>query len=83
MEFPKATTLIPDKKYVITYDSLVFVGLHVSSDKHHEFEDVYGLSNEPEKVSFGKKCSFYGPIESNIEIETIIQSIINILEPLI
>jgi hypothetical protein len=79
MEFPKATTLIPDKKYVITYDSLVFVGLYISSDKQHHFEDVYGLSDEPEKVSFGKKCTFYGPIESNIEIETIIQSIINIL----
>ena len=44
MEFPKATTLIPDKKYVITFDGLVFVGLHVSSDKHHHFEDVYGMS---------------------------------------
>lgn len=79
MEFPKATTLIPDKKYVITFDSLVFVGLHVSSDKHHHFKNVYGLSNELEESSFSNKCTFYGPIESDIEIETIIQSIINIL----
>jgi len=79
MEFPKATTLIPDKKYVITFDGLVFVGLYVSSDKKHHFEDVYGMSDEPEKVSFGNKCTFYGPIDSDIEIETILQSITDLL----
>ena len=79
MEFPKATSLMPDKKYVITFDGLVFVGLHVSSDKKHHFEDVYGMSDELEKVSFGKKCTFYGPIEPEIEIETILQSITDLL----
>jgi hypothetical protein len=80
MEFPKASSLVPDKKYVITFDGLVFVGLHVSSDKKHHFEDVYGMSNEPEKVSFGNKCTFYGPIEPEIEIETILQSISDLLQ---
>jgi hypothetical protein len=79
MEFPKATTLIANKKYVITFDSLVFVGLHVSTDKHHYFKDVYGLSNELEESSFSNKCTFYGPIEPEIEIETILQSISDIL----
>jgi hypothetical protein len=79
MEFPKATTLITDKKYVITFDGLLFVGLHISSDTVHHFEDVYGMSNEPEKVSFGNKCTFYGPIEPNVEIETILQSITDLL----
>jgi hypothetical protein len=36
MEFPKATTLIPNNKYVITFDGLVFVGLYISSDKKHK-----------------------------------------------
>jgi hypothetical protein len=75
MEFPKAFTLIPDNKYIVTYYSLVFVGLYIYSDKNHHFDDVYGMSNEPEKVSFGNKCTFYGPIQSDIEIEQIIQYI--------
>jgi hypothetical protein len=79
MEFPKTSTLIPNKKYVITFDGLVFVGLYISSDKKHHFEDVYGMSDEPEKVSFGNKCTFYGPIEPEIEIETILQSITDLL----
>ena len=79
MEFPKATTLIPNNKYVITFDGLVFVGLYVSFDKKYHFEDVYGMSDEPEKVSFGNKCTFYGPIEPEIEIETILQFITDLL----
>jgi hypothetical protein len=41
MEFPKTSTLIPDKKYVITFDGLVFVGLYISSDKKHHFEEPF------------------------------------------
>jgi hypothetical protein len=79
MEFPKATTLIPDKKYVVTFDGLVFIGLHVSSDTVHRFKDVYGLSDELEECSFSNKCTFYGPIEPNVEIEIILQSITDLL----
>jgi hypothetical protein len=65
-------TLTSNKKYVITYEGLLFVGLYVSTDVVHHFEDVYGLSDTPDSATFSKQCTFYGPIEPAVEIETIL-----------
>jgi len=65
-------TLMPNKKYVVTYDGLLFVGLYVSTDDVHHFKDLYGWSDKPCVGTFGKHCTFYGPIEPHVEIETIL-----------
>ena len=75
----QTTTLVSGKRYVITFDGLVFIGLYVTTDTVHHFEDVYGLSDKPEEVTFSTKCTFYGPIEEDVEMHTILQSIKDLL----
>jgi len=70
----QVTALVPGKKYVITFEGLLFIGLYVKSDTVHHFEDVFGLSDTPEEVTFSTKCTFYGPIEPEVELHTIIES---------
>jgi hypothetical protein len=68
-------TLVPDKIYAITFDGLLFIGVYKSTDDVHHFIDVYGLCDTPEQATFSKKCTFHGPFESDVELNTIIASI--------
>jgi len=68
--------LVPGKIYAITIEGLLFIGLYVSTDHVHHFVDVYGLSDNPEKSTFSKQCTFHGPYEPDVELHTIIESLI-------
>jgi len=68
--------LVPGKIYAITIEGLLFIGLYVSTDHVHHFVDVYGLSDTPEKSTFSKQCTFHGPYEPDVELHTIIGSLI-------
>jgi len=68
--------LVSGKRYVITFEDLLFIGLYVNSDTVHHFKEVYGLSDTPEEATFSNKCTFIGPIEPYVDMHTILDSIL-------
>ena len=72
--------LVPGKIYAITFEGLLFIGLHVSTDDVHHFIDVYGLS-DTEKATFSKQCTFHGPFEPDVDLHTIVWSYSTITDP--
>jgi hypothetical protein len=71
----------PNKIYAITFEGLLFIGLYQFTDDVHHFIDVYGLSDTTEKATFSKQCTFHGPFEPDVELNTIAWSYSTITDP--